>query len=211
MKKNKDPFSFKPFAKLMFSANTPPPLPSEELDDAYYKRWILLVFGMKKKDFLDKTKDVKMNRELLREILEDENELSDLLYLAVQAAGKIIRERGFSGGQRIRDIDIVREEYLRKAMPVKAWVEDNCVLGPNYEGEKPTMFTDFINYCRGERLPGLTSVIALGMKLLELCPGLEDIRAGTRKDRKHVWKGITLRSRLRPEDQTEILGDDKYE
>jgi phage/plasmid-associated DNA primase len=92
MKKNKDPFSFKPFAKLMFSVNTPP-LPSEELDDAYYKRWILLVFGMKKKDFLDKTKDVKMNRELLREILEDENELSDLLYLAVQDAGKIIRAR----------------------------------------------------------------------------------------------------------------------
>ena len=56
----------------------------------------------------------------------------------------------------------------------------------------------------------MASVIALGIKLLELRPGLEYIRAGTRKDRKQLWKGITLRTRLRPEDQTEILGDDKY-
>jgi len=202
-KKNRDPFTFVPFTKLMFSANTPP-LPNEELDDAYYKRWILLVFGMKKKDFLDKSKDVVINRDMLKEIQQDENELSDLLYLGVQAAKKLIKERWLSGGQKTRDIDIIREEYLRKAMPVKAWVEDNCVLGPDYEGEKPDMFADFIEYCNKERLPGLGSVIALGMKLIELYPGVEDVKVGTRKDRKHVWKGITLRSSLRHEDQTKL-------
>jgi hypothetical protein len=96
-------------------------------------------------------------------------------------------------------------------MPVKAWVEDNCVLGPDYEGEKPDMFAVFIEYCNRERLPGLGSVIALGMKLLELYPGVEDVKVGTRKDGRHVWKGIALRSSLRPEDQTELLVDDKVE
>jgi phage/plasmid-associated DNA primase len=71
-KKNRDPFTFVPFTKLMFSANTPP-LPNEELDDAYYKRWILLVFGMKKKDFLDKSKDVVINRDMLKEIQQGQN------------------------------------------------------------------------------------------------------------------------------------------
>jgi phage/plasmid-associated DNA primase len=196
----------------MFSANTPP-LPNEELDDAYYKRWIPLVFGMKKKDFLDKTKDVKINRDLLEEIEQDENELSDLLYLAVQAAKKLIRERGFSGGSRTRDVDIIREEYLRKAVPVKAWVYDNCVFGPNYEGEKPAMFADFNEYCRKEKLPGLASVVALGMKLMELYPSIKDHSVGKGKDKRHVWKGIKLISDLRPEEQTELLGlgDEKYE
>ena len=209
-KKGRDPFTFKPSAKLMFSANTPP-LPDEELDDAYYKRWIPLVFGMHDKDFLDKRKKVTINPYLLQEILEDENELSDLLYLAVQAAKKLVRERWFSGGQRTRDIDIIREEYLRKAMPVKAWVEDNCTLGPDYLGEKPDTFADFVKYCDKEKLPRLASVVALGMKLMELYPGIKDHSTGKGKDKKHVWKGITLTSSLRPEDQTEILGDDRYE
>ncbi len=209
-KKGRDPFSFKPIAKLMYSANTPP-LPDEELDDAYYKRWIPLVFGMYDKDFLDKSKKVTINPYLLHEILEDENELSDLLYLAVQAAKKLVRERWFSGGQRTRDIDIIREEYLRKAMPVKAWVEDNCTLGPDYLGEKPYMFADFVKYCDKEKLPRLASVVALGMKLMELYPGIKDHSTGKGKDKKHVWKGITLTSSLRPEDQTEILRNDRYE
>ena len=209
-KKGRDPFSFKPIAKLMFSANTPP-LPDEELDDAYYKRWIPLVFGMHDKDFLDKTKNVTINPYLVEEIVNDENELSDLLYLAVQASKKLERERWFSGGQRTRDIDIIREEYLRKAMPVKAWVEDNCTLGPDYLGEKPDMFADFVKYCDKEKLPRLASVVALGMKLMELYPGIKDHSTGKGRDKKHVWKGITLTSSLRPEDQTEILGDDRYE
>jgi putative DNA primase/helicase len=209
-KKNRDPFTFPPFSKLMFSANTPP-LPDEELDDAYYKRWIPLVFGMHDKDFLDKTKNVTINPYLVEEIVNDENELSDLLYLAVQASKKLERERWFSGGQRTRDIDIIREEYLRKAMPVKAWVEDNCTLGPDYLGEKPDMFADFVKYCDKEKLPRLASVVALGMKLMELYPGIKDHSTGKGRDKKHVWKGITLTSSLRPEDQTEILGDDRYE
>jgi putative DNA primase/helicase len=209
-KKGRDPFTFVPFAKLKFSANTPP-LPDEELDDAYYKRWLLLVFGMHDKDFLDKSKKVTINPYLLEGILEDENELSDLLYLAVQAAKKLIKERWFSGGQRTRDIDIVREEYLRKAQPVRAWVDDRCVLGSDYEGEKPDMFADFSKYCDEEKLPGLGSVIALGMKLSELYPGVKDHTVGKGKDKKHVWKGITLPSSLRPEDQNEILGENRYE
>jgi P4 family phage/plasmid primase-like protien len=209
-KKGRDPFTFKPFAKLMFSANTPP-LPDEELDDAYYKRWILLVFGMHEKDFLDKTKKVLVNPYLLEEIIDDENELSDLLYLAVQAAKKLVSERWFSGGQRTRDIDIVREEYLRKAVPVTAWVEDRCTFGSDYQGEKADMFADFIEYCDKEKLPRLSSVVALGMKILELYPNVKDHSVGKGKDKRHVWKGIALTSSLRPEDQTEILGDDRYE
>jgi putative DNA primase/helicase len=184
-KKNRDPFSFVPFAKLMFSANTPP-VPNDELDDAYYKRWLILVFRMKKKSFLDKTKDVEINTEMLKEIERDENELDDLLYMAVEAAGKLVRERGFSGGQKARDIELIRELYLRRAMPVKAWVEDNCVFGPDYEGEKPDMFADFNKYCNKENLPALASVIALGMKILELYPQVKDVKLGTRKDRRHV-------------------------
>jgi putative DNA primase/helicase len=209
-KKGRDPFNFPPFCKLQFSANTPP-LPKEDLDDAYYKRWILLLFGMKEKDFLDKTKDVVINRNLFKEIEQDENELSDLLYLAVQAAKDLIRKGGFSGGQRTKDIDIIREEYLRKAVPVKAWVDDNCVFGSDYQGDKTALFADFNEYCRREKLPQLASVIALGMKLIELYPNLKDHTVGKGKDKKHVWKGITLISSLRPEDQTEILGDDTFE
>jgi len=209
-KKRKDPFDFTPRCKLHFSANTPP-LPQNETDEAFYKRWVLPNFAMKKKQFLDKTKDVVINRNLVQEIIADENELSDLLYLAVQAAGKILRQGGFSGGARTNDINKIMEEYMRKARPTIAWVEDNCVIGAQYEGDKNRLFTDFRDYCKKHRLPSINTIIGLARELRGLYH-IDDSRPGRRKDKRpHLWKGICLIKDLRPEEQTEILGEPKYE
>jgi P4 family phage/plasmid primase-like protien len=200
--KGQDPFNFPPRSKLHFSANTPP-LPKHETDEAYYKRWILLLFAMKK--------GVVINRNLLKEIKEDENELDDLLYLAVQAAGKLLRQQGFSGGAKTYDIDVIMEEYLKKAKPITAWVDDNCVIGREYEGEKDKVFEDFKEYCKEHRLPYSNSKVSFAQELTEIYH-VDNAQRGRRKEkRRNVWVGISLIEDLRPEDQTEILGDDKCE
>jgi len=201
-KKGKDAFNFTPRSKLHFSANTPP-LPKHETDEAFYKRWILLLFAMKK--------GVVINRNLLQEIIEDENELDDLLYLAVQAAGKLLTQQGFSGGAKTYDIDIIMEAYMRKAKPIVAWADDNCVIGREYEGEKDRTFDDFKKYCRKNRLPYSNSKVSFAQELTEVYH-VENAQRGRRKEkRRNVWKGISLIEDLRPEQQTEIFGDDKDE
>ncbi len=58
----------------------------------------------------------------------------------------------------------------------------------------------------------MASISALGRKLFDLYPSVDDGRPEKRKEkRKHTWKGIALARSLRPEQQTAILGDDKYE
>jgi hypothetical protein len=153
-----------------------------------------------------------INRKLLQEIIDDENELDDLLYLAVQAAGKILRQGGFSGGERTIDINRIMEEYMRKARPAIAWVEDNCVVGSEYEGDKERLFEDFKDYCKKHRLPSINTLIGLAKELAELYHVGDSRAPGRRKEKRpHLWKGICLIKDLRPEDQTEILGEPKYE
>jgi P4 family phage/plasmid primase-like protien len=209
-KKRKDPFSFVPRCKIHVSVNTPP-LPKNETDEAYYKRWVLQLFAMKKKQFLDKTKTVVINRNLLQEIKDDENELDDLLYLAVQAAGKMLRQGGFSGGARTNDINRIMEEYMRKARPTIAWVENNCVIGAEYEGDKDRLFADFRDYCKKHRLPSINTLIGFARELAGLYHIDPTQRGGRKEKRRNVWKGISLIKDLRPEEQNEILGEPKYE
>jgi hypothetical protein len=72
------------------------------------------------------------------------------------------------------------------------------------------LFADFRQYCKKEHRPAIGSIIRLARELADLYH-VEDAYIGKRKERKHVWKGIALISSLRPEEQTEILGEDKYE
>jgi phage/plasmid-associated DNA primase len=95
----------------------------------------------------------------------------------------------------------IRERYQRLADPVKAWLGDNCVLGPQYEADKNELHTDFVEFCWKKKLNRL-EINSLGRELSK--HGVHDKRKGS--EREHVWSGITLRSKLKEEGQ-ESLSD----
>lgn len=82
-RKHRDPFSFEPYARLLFSANELPPTPDGS--PAFYDRWIVIPFPRR---FSDAEAD-----ETLFERLTTPEELSGLLNLAIKALGEL-RERG---------------------------------------------------------------------------------------------------------------------
>ena len=89
-RKFQDSFEFESTAKLIFSANTPPK-PTEDMENAYYKRWVLINFNLRKNCYFCKKLIVK-DPDLV-ENLTTEEELSGLLNLALISARRLLSKR----------------------------------------------------------------------------------------------------------------------
>jgi putative DNA primase/helicase len=222
-------FNFPPYAKLIYSANQPP-LPSDDLadeDDAYFRRWDVIGVNRRKTCFFNQrtkysllVKDrcplcaktngrIEKDATVLERILEDKEEMEGLLYLAIKSAMRLLDKGGFTHRP---DIETIREEYLRKAEPVKAWVDARCVISRDYtEGvDRERLFADFEEHCYSNKLIP-TNVVHLGRKLRKLYGEgiIGDKYVGPKKGpRKHHWTGIMLREDLREAGQ---LGLDERE
>jgi putative DNA primase/helicase len=106
------------------------------MENAYYKRWILISFNLRKYCYFCKKPTVK-DPDLIERLTTDE-ELSGLLNLALISATPTSEQ--------------TRDRYQRLSDPVKAWLDDRCVLGAQYETDKQEAHSDFINYCWDKRL-----------------------------------------------------------
>lgn len=108
--KYQDPFVFRNTTKLVFSANL---LPEGKKDKAYYRRWVLIQFP---NNFEGGNEDKK-----LIEKLQDREELSGFLNLALQGL-KRLRENGhFSNSKSIED---TQKEYEFNSNPIEAFMDE---------------------------------------------------------------------------------------
>jgi phage/plasmid-associated DNA primase len=121
--------------------------------------------------------------------------LSGLLNLALISARRLLSKRRFVKSPTTEQ---TRERYQRLSDPVKAWLDDRCVLGAQYETDKQEAHSDFIDYCWDKRLNRM-EINALGRELSK--HGVQDRRIGTGSDRVHIWSGLALRSNLREDGQ----------
>ena len=195
-RKFQNSFEFEPTAKLIFRANTPPK-PTDDMENAYYKRWMLTPFNLRKNCFFCKKPIVK-DPDLTEKITTDE-ELSGLLNLVLISARRLLAKRRFVKSPMTEQ---VRERYQRMSDPVKAWLDYRCVLGAQYETDKQELHSDFISYCWEKKLNRL-EINALGRELSKY--NVHDKRIGTGNDRIHVWSGMALRSNLREDGQEALL------
>jgi putative DNA primase/helicase len=178
-------FEFEPTAKLIFSANILP-RPSEDMleDNSYYKRWILVQFNLRDRCFFC-GKNIVKDPDLIDK-LTTEQELSGLLNLVLIAAKRLLTRRRFVKSPSIQEI---KERYQTLADPVKAWLDDRCLVGPEYEGNKEELHADFIDYCWAKKLRRL-EINALGRALSKY--NIRDKRKGS--EREHVWSGVMVRT-----------------
>ena len=125
--KGKDSFTFPNKAKLWFSANLPPLPPVESEDDgAFYRRWIPKSVNLRKTCFYHCNESrgrknkacfmcsgkVERDPYLVEKLIADEDEMSGLLFLAVQSARFLLVNKRFSYNP---DTETIREEYLWKS------------------------------------------------------------------------------------------------
>jgi phage/plasmid-associated DNA primase len=81
-----------------------------------------------------------MDRDLIDK-LTTEGELSGLLNVVLVAVKRLLTRRRFTKSPRVQDI---KNRYQALADPVKAWIDERCVLGPEYSGDKNLLRSDFI-------------------------------------------------------------------
>jgi P4 family phage/plasmid primase-like protien len=187
------PFSFRNYAKLIFSANKIPD--SDDKTHAYYKRWLILPF----EEVFDR-KEVKDTK--LIDKLTTPEELSGLLNLALIALKQLHKDGGF------KDISVesIRKEYDENSNTVEAFLQDKCVVdltAPEYYTLTTNVYNEYLIFCK-ERKERPLEMNIFGKKLAELGILKERIRYCGGGEREYCYMGIKLRSELRGQNQASI-------
>jgi putative DNA primase/helicase len=198
-RKFRDQFQFKPFTRLIFSANQLPE-PIYDRSDAFFRRWILINFpncfeGKEDKHLLDK--------------LTTPEELSGLLNLALGGLERLHSNGGFS--YRL-STDEIRKRYLELSSPVIAFVKDCCELILDGEVTKGELYNNFADYSEKKHLPKYTKRRFHDELIREYHLEEGMTRMGEENKMSRTWKGIiSLGSAGKTPEQRKLdekIGDD---
>lgn len=128
-------FSFKPYARLLYSANEPPPTPDSS--DAFFRRWLILEF--------ERRFDANRADRRLLEKLTAPAELSGLLRRGLEALPSL-RERGaFSTTEATA---LAAERFRVDADSVAGFLGDACELDPEARTPRPRLFAAYREWCQ---------------------------------------------------------------
>ncbi len=169
------PFSFVPFATLVFSANEPPA--SSDQTDAYFDRWIVLPFERR-------LKEDEVDPHLLAK-LTTPDELQGLLVWAVDSLCGLMGRGRFDLPESVREAGRL---YRERIDTVTAFVEECCILGPIVQVTRGALYKAYRQWCVGNgRLP--VSNQSFGPKLRQELGGRITDGKG---HRDRLWLGIGL-------------------
>jgi P4 family phage/plasmid primase-like protien len=169
------PFSFRPYARLIFSANTLPP--SRDRTHAFYRRWIVIPFD---RTFLGKDADRDL-REKLRP------ELPGILNRGLTGLRRLIAQNGFSEPQAVK---AAMQEYERENDTVASFVREAVIRDHNGRVEKKLLNSRYRSWCDAQELrPAGQRHFKAALK--RIFPGLGEHRPSAGNGSWH-WVGIRL-------------------
>jgi phage/plasmid-associated DNA primase len=176
--KFKDPFSFRNYAKLVFSANKIPE--SDDETYAYYRRWLILEF----EKIFDETRDTK-----LIDKLTTPEELSGLLKLTLIALRKLRNDNGF------KDISVekVRKKYEEKSNTVKAFLDSDCIIDisdPLCDILTTDMYAAYCKFCKDNNERSVDMSV-FGKQLAQF--GIERKQMKRNVDKSYYYIGVKLK------------------
>lgn len=180
--KGKQPFEFKNFARLLFSANR---LPRARDDtDAWYRRWKFINFTRKFGDDQDATKQA--DPKLLDKLTTD-RELSGLLNHAIDSLRGLHERGGFSNNLSTEES---RRIYTRLSDPVAVFLEDRCIIDPTATVKKSVLFNAYVGYCRDNRQASIGQ--AAFTKRLRDMGRFSDCQVGKKGEQERGWRGLNI-------------------
>ncbi len=176
-RKYADPFSFRPYARLLFSANEPPPTPDNS--DAFFRRWVVIPFERR---FEGNAADRNLTYKLTSGA-----ELSGLLNRGLERLPDL-RSRGAftstsAGDQAARRFRVDSDS-------VAGFLEDRCEADdPAARTRQSDMFPAYRQWC-DEANRGKLGKQKFNRRLAELVPALSEVKSGGFR----YWEGIRLNS-----------------
>jgi putative DNA primase/helicase len=132
--KFKDPFKYRPFARLLFSANEAPG--TSDQSDAYYKRWLVLPMTRKlaRED---------QDPDLVESITSPE-EMAGVLRYAVAGLRQLFHRGRFDPPP---SMEAAASKYRADTDTVVAFVEGRCALGSEGRIGVTALFEDYRDWC----------------------------------------------------------------
>lgn len=175
-RKNKDPFSFRPYARLLFSCNEIPRNYGDR-SDGFYRRLIIIRF--------DRSIPQEQRDPNLREKLAVERD--GILTWALDGLGRLLDDSYvFSETEKTR-AELTR--YRVESNSVLSFVEECCELAPDAETVREEMFSKYKEYCHNAGLKALSQ--RNFNKEIEAMPS-EVVRAKDRLGKRRTWRGIGM-------------------
>jgi putative DNA primase/helicase len=136
-KKFKDPFTFCPFAKLLFASNVFPQ--TNDKTDAYFRRWLIIPFP---NSFPERTAD-----RMLLSKLTTAFELSGLLNMALTGVRRLYNNNAFSENISARR---AISDYVIENDSIQAFMSDSCEFRNDFSISRRELFDAYTRYCSVE-------------------------------------------------------------
>lgn len=180
--KNRDPFDFENYAKLIFSCNTVPE--SYDDSDAFYRRWKIIDLP----NTFTPDSEGYVPKDVLMEKLVNEAELSGILNLALEGLQRLRENHQLTGTSALK---VRKADYLLRSDPAHFFfVTYLCQDSHAPPIEKGVLFDIYVNWCHAKgKTPISDQWFAKKLKRLVPYAAEQRPRAG---DRKRNWIGIRL-------------------
>lgn len=186
-RKFEHPFTFRNYAKAIFSANEIPE--SDDKTDAFYRRWIIFHFDKK----FQKGKE---DPRLIKQLTTPE-ELSGLLNLALIGLKQLIDEGGFHD----KDVEQTRRDYEENTNDVNAFLYQECIVditNPEYSTLATDLYAAYVNFCT-RRCTRSVEMSVFGKKLA--ARGIYNTRHREYGTREAHYDGVMLQRQIRGSNQ----------
>jgi P4 family phage/plasmid primase-like protien len=180
------PFEFRPYARLLFSANALPRIPEDT--EAFLVRWLLVEFPI---SFLQG--DPRRDENLIDKLTTPE-ELSGILNWALEGAQRLLKNNGFSTSESIEELED-RWEIMSDSVRV---FSERCIQDvPDHDETVAKVLAAYMKFCKNHK------VEPLGKARFTRAFGADGLHS-TKKTRVNnepvqVWKN------LRVKDESESL------
>ena len=186
--KFKDSFSFRPYCKLIFSANRMPQSPDDS--HAFFRRWTVIPFANQ----FDENDSRTLSQDVLLQKLTAPAELSGLLNRALDAGDQLRKERHFTIGPSIAEANT---EFRRATDPFSVWLEANTVLAATGYILQTELRNKYAEVCTqaGRAAPSAKAITAM---LRSIRPGVELKQKRLEKTNPWAYFGIAWMTEEKP-------------
>jgi P4 family phage/plasmid primase-like protien len=176
--KYRESFEFRPFARLVFSANQVPR--SEDATHAFFRRWLVVPF---ERTFEEAE---LIPRQELDGKLSDPKELSGVLNRALDVLPSL-RRNGFTESAKMKE---AWEEFRAMTDPVSVWLDKYTVEHPDAYAPRDDFWQKYNDHTEHAKL----TKKAFGQALKRARPRLGERQVSIGGRRTWCWIGIALQS-----------------
>ena len=168
------PFEFRNFARMVFSANEIPR--STDKTYAYYRRWIIIPFD---RCFEGESEDRGLEDKL-------KNELSGIFNLALEGLKRLTENGAFTEPSAVKE---ALESYKIQNDSILAFLKECCKVDEKKKVSKQGLYDSYKEFCEDQGMRPV-SQRKLRDQMLRTFPTIKEGRDGAYGPR--IWKGIGI-------------------